>query len=250
MHLKISNLTKSFGQQKVLAGIDLDIRPGESYGLIGANGAGKSTLIHLILGLLAPDEGVITFDGQTLSGNAEIPLRKKIGFVINEDTLLYELSGKEYLHFVGTLYDIPPTVQAQRIASLSQFFFENPEDLNKRIAAYSTGMKQKMRICAALIIKPEILVLDEPFNGLDPLAAKQMLTCLQNYIINHTLLISSHHLSLLEHLCSHVAILRDGQFAFCGTLETLLAGKEGLDQQSLALLQSHEFSNKHLSWLE
>jgi len=248
--IQITDLTKSYGKFKILDKLNLTIDAGQVYGLLGKNGAGKTTLINLILDLIEKDSGSIqVFD--TDHRQLEKSAKRRIG-VVNEDlALIEEISGYEFLSFVGKIYKIPSETLKKRINDLFAYFFEDPADLKKNIAKYSTGMKKKIAFCAAVIHTPELLILDEPFSGLDPFVANQMITFLKKYHRNdRAILISSHDLSYVEKVSTHIGVLDNHQLVFNSTLGNFTEnGANELDAALLGLLKPNESEIEKIDWV-
>ncbi|MEW5842849.1 MAG: ABC transporter ATP-binding protein [Bacteroidota bacterium] len=216
----------------VLDNLDLTLTSGKTYGLLGKNGAGKSTLINILTEFVQKDSGLIQFDGIDIGKNEVISLKKEIGLVSEENSLIEEFSGNEYLDFVGNLYKIPKTELYHRIKSLSEYFFEDLHDLDKYISKYSTGMKKKLEICAAVLHKPNFLILDEPFAGLDIVAVNQLLDFLKKYQNGkRIILISGHSLNYIDKIVIHILVLKEGKIIFDGSIEEFTSnGKESIDK--------------------
>jgi ABC-2 type transport system ATP-binding protein len=248
--IQITDLTKSYGKFKILDKLNLTIDAGQVYGLLGKNGAGKTTLINLILDLIEKDSGSIqVFDTDHRQLDKSIKMR--IG-VVNEDlALIEEISGYEFLTFVGKIYKIPSETLKKRINDLFAYFFEDPADLKKNIAKYSTGMKKKIAFCAAVIHTPDLLVLDEPFSGLDPFVANQMITFLKKYYRNdRAILISSHDLSYVEKVSTHIGVLDNHQLVFNSTLGNFTEnGANELDAALLGILKPNESEIEKIDWV-
>jgi len=222
-------LTRRFGPSEsgVLAvrEMDLTVQPGQFFGFLGPNGAGKSTTIRMLTGLLAPTAGRIRILGLDLERNP-VPVKQQIG-VVPEGLALYDrLTGAEYLNFVGRMYGLDRKVAAQRAAELLEFM-QLTERPRMQVAEFSHGMKKKLALAAAVIHGPRVLFLDEPFEGVDPIAAgtlKAMLTRMTTR--GSTIFLTSHVLEIVERLCSHVAIIHRGQLVAQGSLDELRSGIE------------------------
>lgn len=231
--LRIENLTKTYGDFKAVDNLSLYINPGEIYGFIGRNGAGKTTTIKSATGLLQFDEGEIFIKGNSIKTN---PLEcKRIFSYIPDNPDLYEfMSGINYLNFVADIYGVDPD-QRNKVISKYADGFEITKDLAKPISAYSHGMKQKLAIIAALIHQPELIIMDEPFVGLDPIAThlvKEMMhdVCSRGGAI----FFSTHVLEVAEKLCDKIAIIKDGQLIKSGSMDEV-KGDESLESVFLEL---------------
>ena len=231
--LEIRNLTKKYGSKKAVDQLSLTIHEGEIYGFIGHNGAGKTTTIKACWGIIDFDEGEIYINGMSVKQN---PLEcKKILSYIPDNPDLYEfLSGIKYLNFIADVYGVSSKDRNERIKEYADMF-ELTKDLAQPISAYSHGMKQKLAIIAALIHKPKLLIMDEPFVGLDPKAAhtvKQLMRQLCDE--GGAIFFSTHVLEVAEKLCDKVAIIKGGQLIMEGTMEEV-KGNTSLEDVFLEL---------------
>ena len=248
--IQISNLTKNFGRNTVLEQINLTVEKGQVYSLLGKNGAGKTTLINLLLDLLKPDSGTVQVFGKESSQLKPVD-KLMMGIVGEELALIEEFSGYEYLIFIGKIYQIPTATLKKRIADLFQYFFEDGKDLRKRISKYSTGMKKKLAFCAAILHTPDLLILDEPFSGLDPLVASQMVLFLKKYHnLERTIFISSHDLSYVEKVSTHIGVLDQTRLVYNATLQEFTNdGTRELDAALLKILKPNEGELEKIDWL-
>ena len=231
--LEIRNLTKKYGSKKAVDQLSLTIHEGEIYGFIGHNGAGKTTTIKACCGIMDFDEGEIYIKGMSVKQN---PLEcKKILSYIPDNPDLYEfLSGIKYLNFIADVYGVSSKDRNERIKEYADMF-ELTKDLAQPISAYSHGMKQKLAIIAALIHKPKLLIMDEPFVGLDPKAAhtvKQLMRQLCDE--GGAIFFSTQVLEVAEKLCDKVAIIKGGQLIMEGTMEEV-KGNTSLEDVFLEL---------------
>ena len=216
-------LSRVFGQLVAVDHVDLRVDAGQFFGFLGPNGAGKSTTIRMLTGLLAPTAGRIHLLGLSLEGNA-IEVKRQIGVVPEGLGLFDRLTGSEYLNFVGRMYGLDRGTAAQRTAELLDFMdlADRPKTL---VVDYSQGMKKKLALAAAVIHGPRILFLDEPFEGVDAIAAGTLKTMLHNMTARGvTIFLTSHVLEIVERLCSHVAIINKGRIIADGSLDDLRAG--------------------------
>ncbi len=216
-------LSKEFGEVRAVSNLDLRVGRGVFYGFLGPNGAGKSTTIKMLTGLLAPSSGRIEILGLD-SLQRPVEVKRQIG-VVPEDMALFErLTGSEFLTFVARIYALPRDVSARRASELLEFM-DLTESPRKLIADYSHGMKKKISLAAALIHSPRVLFLDEPFEGVDAIAAKTMKTMLQSMIDRGaTIFLTSHVLDIVERLCSHVGIINRGVLVAQGSVDELRQG--------------------------
>jgi ABC-2 type transport system ATP-binding protein len=216
-------LTRRFGSLTAVDGIDLTVAAGQFFGFLGPNGAGKSTTIKMLTGLLAPTSGRMQLLGLDFSSNA-IDIKRQIGVVPEGMGLFERLTGLEYLTFVGRMYGLDRTTTLQRASELLEFMqlADRPKSV---IADYSHGMQKKIALAAAVIHGPRILFLDEPFEGVDALAAGALKALLGRMTERGvTIFLTSHVLEIVERLCSHVGIIHKGRLLAQGSLEELRAG--------------------------
>ena len=218
-------LTRRFGELIAVDQVNLRVDGGQFFGFLGPNGAGKSTMIKMLTGLLAPSAGTMRILGVDLADNP-VEVKRQIG-VVPEGLALYgRLTGAEYLNFAGRMYGLDRDTAAQRTKELLEFMqlADRPRSL---ITDYSHGMQKKLAMAAAVIHSPRILFLDEPFEGVDAIAAGTLKSMLQRMIARGaTIFLTSHVLEIVERLCSHVAIISHGKLVAQGSLEELRAGVE------------------------
>lgn len=219
--LKINNLSKFYGQVKGIENVSLTVNKGEIFGFIGPNGAGKSTTIRTVLGLLQPTSGSVTIFGQdALKNGAEI--RKKIGYLPSEVFYYENMKAKDLLTYSASFYDLKKSEvepRLEKLASLMQL------DLNKKIEDMSYGNKKKVGVVQGLLHQPELIILDEPTGGLDPLMQKQFYELLrQENTRGATILFSSHNLSEVQKMCHRVAIIRNGHIIKIDKVDSLISG--------------------------
>lgn len=233
--LNISHLTKRFGEKVAVDDLSLHIKPGEIYGFIGHNGAGKTTTLKSATGILAFDEGEILINGMSI---AEKPTAcKRILAYIPDDPALYEyMTGIKFLNFVSDIYDIDSDTRTARIRKYADLF-ELTGDLAQPISAYSHGMKQKLAIISAWIHDPKLIIMDEPFVGLDP-KASHILKGMMREKCNEggAIFFSTHVLEVAEKLCDKVAIIKEGKLQTAGTMEEV-KGNESLESVFLELVE-------------
>jgi ABC-2 type transport system ATP-binding protein len=221
--LVIRGLTRRFGDFVAVEDISLTVSSGQFYGFLGPNGAGKSTTIKMLTGLLAPTSGSIEILGLDAIADAQ-QVKRQIGVVPEGLALFGRLTAAEYLRFVGRMYGLPPDLTAQRAAELLDFM-DLASDPKKLITDFSHGMQKKLALAAAVIHGPKILFLDEPFEGIDALAANTCKAMLQGMIARGaTIFLTSHVLEIVERLCTHIAIIDKGHLIAAGSLEELRAG--------------------------
>lgn len=219
--ISIKGVTKTYGGEKVAVdNLNLEIEEGQIMGFIGPNGAGKTTTLKMITGILMPDEGEITVNGNDIVKN---PLQTKLqfGFVPDSPDMFLRLKGIEYLNFMADLYNVSTVERKAQIENMSERF-EMKEALGDKILSYSHGMRQKIVIMGALIHSPSVWILDEPLTGLDPKSAFELKEMMKEHVkLGNSVLFSTHVLEVAEKLCDKVAIINKGNLIFSGTLEDL-----------------------------
>ena len=223
--ISTQGLTRRFGELLAVDGIDLRVAPGQFFGFLGPNGAGKSTTIKMLTGLLAPSSGRIEILGLDLEENP-VEVKRQIGVVPEGMALFGRLTGSEFLNFAGRMYGLDRETAAERTAELLEFM-QLADQPKKLVTDYSHGMQKKLAMAAAVIHGPKVLFLDEPFEGVDAIAAGTLKAMLQGMIARGaTVFLTSHVLEIVERLCSHVAIIHRGRLVAQGSLEELRAGVE------------------------
>ena len=231
--LNIEHLTKAYGEKKAVDDLNLHIAPGEVYGFIGHNGAGKTTTLKSVVGILQFDAGEITIDGISIKEN---PLECKRCFAyIPDNPDLYDyMTGIKYLNFIADIFGVGANERQARIRKYADAF-ELTADLAQPIAAYSHGMKQKLAIIAAWLHEPKLILMDEPFVGLDP-KASHLLKKMMRQVCNEggAIFFSTHVLEVAEKLCDKVAIIKNGKLIRSGTMEEV-KGDESLEDVFLEL---------------
>lgn len=236
--LKINNLTKIYkGGKKAVNHLTLDVAPGDIYGFIGHNGAGKTTTIKAITGIMDFDEGDIYIDGHSVK--EEPVLCKSITAYIPDNPDIYEhLTGIQYLNFIADIFGVSKALRDERGKKYADAF-EITSNLGDLISSYSHGMKQKLAIIAALIHKPKLLILDEPFVGLDPKAALTLKEIMKECCREGgAIFFSTHVLDVAEKLCNKVAIVKGGELVASGEMEALV--KDGSLEDLFMEVISHE----------
>jgi ABC-2 type transport system ATP-binding protein len=218
-------LHRRFGELVAVDHVDLTVDAGQFFGFLGPNGAGKSTTIKMLTGLLQPTSGSVRILGLDLERNP-VEVKRQIGVVPEGLALFERLTGSEFLEFAGRMYGLDRKTAAQRTAELLEFM--QLADRHKTLVAdYSHGMKKKLALAAAVIHAPQVLFLDEPFEGVDAVAAGTLKEMLNRMIARGvTVFLTSHVLEIVERLCSHVAIIHYGRLVAQGSIEELRAGVE------------------------
>jgi ABC-2 type transport system ATP-binding protein len=223
--ISTQGLTRRFGELLAVDGIDLRVAPGHFFGFLGPNGAGKSTTIKMLTGLLAPSAGRIEILGLDLTTHP-VEVKRQIGVVPEGLALFGRLTGSEFLNFAGRMYGLDRQTAAKRTAELLDFM-QLSDQPKKLVTDYSHGMQKKLAMAAAVIHGPKVLFLDEPFEGVDAIAAGTLKSMLQGMIARGaTIFLTSHVLEIVERLCSHVAIIHQGSLVAQGSLAELRAGVE------------------------
>jgi ABC-2 type transport system ATP-binding protein len=231
------NLTRRFGDLVAVQEVNLRVAPGQFFGFLGPNGAGKSTTIKMLTGLLAPTSGRIEILGLDFERQV-VDVKRQIGVVPEGLALFGRLTGAEYLTFVGRMYGLDRDTCARRATELLDFM-QLADQPRKLVTDYSHGMQKKLALAAAVIHGPKILFLDEPFEGVDAIAAGTLKAMLQRMIARGaTIFLTSHVLEIVERLCSHVAIIHRGQLVAQGSLEELRAGVQAQSAAQPQLLAS------------
>lgn len=216
--LKINNLTKRYGDKKAVDNLSLHIQKGEIYGFIGHNGAGKTTTIKSCCGILNFDEGDILVDGVSIKDDP-LSCKKKIAYIPDNPDLYEFLSGIKYLNFVADVFGVSRQDREERISKYADMF-ELTKDLAQPINAYSHGMKQKLAVISALIHDPKLIIMDEPFVGLDPKASHLLKQTMREHCDRGgAIFFSTHVLEVAEKLCDKVAIIKGGKLITSGTME-------------------------------
>ncbi len=231
--LRIEHLTKTYGEKRAVDDLSLHIAPGEIYGFIGHNGAGKTTTLKSVVGILQFDAGEIYIDGHSVK--TEPLVCKRLFAYIPDNPDLYDfMSGIKYLNFIADIFGVSAEVRKERIAKYAAIF-ELTDDLGQPIASYSHGMKQKLAIIAAWLHDPKLVIMDEPFVGLDPKASHLLKGMMRELCENGgAIFFSTHVLEVAEKLCDKVAIIKAGKLIRSGTMEEV-KGDDSLEEVFLEL---------------
>jgi ABC-2 type transport system ATP-binding protein len=222
--LSIQGLVKRFGDTIAVAGIDLAVDAGSFYGIVGPNGAGKTTTLSMVAGLLRPDAGKITVHGVDVWSDP-VAAKRTMGVLPDRLRLFDRLTGAQLLFYSGTLRGLSEETVRLRTADLaSAFGFEDA--LNRLVTDYSAGMSKKIALAAAMIHSPRVLILDEPFESVDPVSAANVTQILRSYVeAGGTVVVSSHSMDLIQRICDHVAVVVHGAILDSGTMESVRRGK-------------------------
>ena len=231
--LNIQHLTKIYGGKKAVDDLSLHIRPGEIYGFIGHNGAGKTTTLKSCCGILQFDSGDILVDGVSIRKDP-LACKKRMAYIPDNPDLYEYMTGIQYLNFIADVFGVPAAERAERIRRYGDAF-ELTGDLPQPVSAYSHGMKQKLAILSALVHAPKLLLMDEPFVGLDPKASHQLKVLMRQFCDGGgAIFFSTHVLEVAEKLCDKVAIIRGGRLIRAGTMEEV-KGDDSLEEVFLEL---------------
>ncbi|MGN0314304.1 MAG: ABC transporter ATP-binding protein [Fusicatenibacter sp.] len=231
--LEINHLTKTYGEKKAVDDLNLHIKPGEIYGFIGHNGAGKTTTLKAVVGILQFDSGEILIDGKSVR-TAPLDCKREIAYIPDNPDLYDYMTGIKYLNFIADIFKVSAADRQVRIRKYADLF-ELTEDLAQPIAAYSHGMKQKLAIIAAWLHRPKLIIMDEPFVGLDP-KASHLLKGMMREVCDEggAIFFSTHVLEVAEKLCDKVAIIKGGKLVRSGTMEEV-KGDDSLEEVFLEL---------------
>ena len=233
--LKIEHLTKTFGEKKAVDDLTLHIAPGEIYGFIGHNGAGKTTTLRSIAGIQQFDQGEILIHGLSIKTDP-LECKRQMAYIPDNPDLYEYMSGIKYLNFVADVFGVSPQDRQERIRDYADRF-ELTQDLAQPVAAYSHGMKQKLAIISAWLHAPRLILMDEPFVGLDPKAAHLLKEMMREVCDEGgAIFFSTHVLEVAEKLCDKVAIIRAGKLVIAGDTETV-RGDESLEDVFLELVE-------------
>ena len=231
--LSIEHLSKSYGEKKAVDDLSLSIKAGEIYGFIGHNGAGKTTTLKSVVGILAFDAGEIKVNGISVRENP-IAVKREIAYIPDNPELYPYMTGIKYLNFIADIFRVPTDVREERIRKYADAFGLT-SDLGQAISSYSHGMKQKLAVISAWIHEPKLIVMDEPFVGLDPKAAHTLKEMMRELCDEGgAIFFSTHVLEVAEKLCDKVAIIKSGKLIRSGTMEEV-KGDESLEEVFLEL---------------
>ncbi len=231
--LIIEHLTKSYGTKRAVDDLSLHIRPGEIYGFIGHNGAGKTTTLKSAVGILKFDEGTITINGNSIIDDP-VKCKRELAYIPDNPDLYEFMSGIKYLNFVADIFSIPAAERQEKIRKYADLF-ELTGDLGQPISAYSHGMKQKLAVISAWLHSPKLIVMDEPFVGLDPKASHLLKEMMREHCDSGgAIFFSTHVLEVAEKLCDKVAIIKQGKLIKAGTMEEV-KGDDSLEEVFLEL---------------
>lgn len=245
--IAIADLRKVYNGKAAVDGLTLTVPRGCFFGFLGPNGAGKSTTIRMLIGLAAPTSGSIELLGLRMP-QQELEIKKRIGLVPDENLLFDRLTGREFLEFVGRMYGLERHLAVQRADELLELFLLSAER-RKLIAEYSKGMRKRVAMAASLIHRPELFLMDEPFEGVDAMGARLMKEILLDQVRQGaTIFLTSHVLEVVERLCDRVAIINQGRIVMEGVTRDLRQGAESLEDVFVRVVRAERSSEK-LEWL-
>lgn len=234
--LEIKNLTKKYNNKKAVDTLTLTINDGEIFGFIGHNGAGKTSTIKCCVGILTFDDGEILVDGLSVAKNP-VECKRKIAYIPDNPDLYEQLTGIQYLNFIADIYEIDKETRKEQIKKYSDIF-ELANNLADIISTYSHGMKQKLALISAFIREPKILILDEPFVGLDPKSSHEVKKIMQQMCDEgKSVFFSTHVLEVAEKICDKIAIIKDGKLIAFGKTDDV-KGDKSLEDVFLELVDN------------
>ncbi len=244
--ISVRDLRKVYDGRAAVDGLSLTVPRGCFFGFLGPNGAGKSTTIRMLTGLIPATSGTIELLGLQMPGQ-EMEIKKRIGLVPDESLLFDRLTGAEFLEFVGRMYGLARPLAIHRAAELLELFELN--EPRKLISEYSKGMRKRVAMAASLIHRPELFLMDEPFEGVDAVGARLMKDILLDQVHHGaTIFLTSHVLEVVERLCDHVAIIKNGNIVRQGSMEELRNGHETLEEVFVREVGA-EKAFERLEWL-
>jgi ABC-2 type transport system ATP-binding protein len=245
--IEIRDLRKFYGSKAAVDGLSLSVPRGSFFGFLGPNGAGKSTTIRMLTGLIPPTSGSIALLGMPMP-DQELEIKKRIGLVPDESLLFDRLTGAEFREFVGRMYGLARPVAQERAGELLGLF-ELADQRRKLIAEYSKGMRKRVAMAASLIHRPELFLMDEPFEGVDAVGARLMKDILLDQVRQGaTIFLTSHVLEVVERLCDRVAIINEGKIVREGTMQELRSASETLEDVFVRVVGA-ERAFERLDWL-
>lgn len=245
--LRIVGLTKWFGEIQALNGLTLDVPAGSCFGLVGPNGSGKSTTLRSVIGLVRPDSGSIEVCGHDVAVDL-LPARASMGVVLDPLQLFERLTAREFLATMGELRRMDPDLVRERSGQLFETL-QLDGDADRQIAGYSHGMRKKTALAAAVLHRPRLLLLDEPFEGVDPVSARTMRSMLDRFRVGGgTVVFSSHVMELVERLCDYVAVIHHGCVVASGPTAELRNGRR-LDEVFIDVVGASAVDDDALAWL-
>lgn len=241
------SLRKLYGAKAAVDGLDLEVPQGSFFGFLGPNGAGKTTTIHILIGLIPATSGEIEILGLPLASNLQ-EIKHRIGIVPDENVLFDRLTGFEFLQFAGRMYGLEKRVAQERARELLELF-ELDQEPRKLIAEYSKGMRKRVALAGALIHRPQLFLLDEPFEGVDPIGARLMKDILLGQVRQGaTIFLTSHVSEVVERLCDRVAIINEGRIVIEGSMQELRSAEDTLEDTFVRVVGGDRLAQS-LDWL-
>ena len=245
--IAVRDLRKKYEGKAAVDGLSLTVARGSFFGFLGPNGAGKSTTIRMLTGLIPATSGSIELLGLPMPAR-ELEIKQRIGLVPDESLLFDRLTGAEFIEFVGRMYDLDRTLARQRADELLELF-ELANERRKLIAEYSKGMRKRVAMAASLIHKPELFLMDEPFEGVDAVGARLMKDILLDQVKHGaTIFLTSHVLEVVERLCDHAAIINAGKIVAEGSMDELRSGSQTLEEVFVRTVAADR-EYERLEWL-
>jgi ABC-2 type transport system ATP-binding protein len=245
--LRIRGLTKWFGSHQALDALDLDVPAGSCFGLVGPNGSGKSTTLRSVVGLVRPDAGSIAVCGVDVATDLR-RARATMGVVLDPLQLFERLTAREFLSTMGELRGLDTGLVAERSEQLFATL-ALADDADRQIAGYSHGMRKKTALASAVLHRPRLLLLDEPFEGVDPVSARTMRAMLDRFRAGGgTVVFSSHVMDLVERLCDHVGVIHEGKVVASGPTDALRGGRR-LEEAFIDVVGASDIDDEALAWL-
>jgi ABC-2 type transport system ATP-binding protein len=246
--IAVRDLRKVYDGKAAVDGLDLTVPRGTFFGFLGPNGAGKSTTIRMLTGLIPTTSGSIEILGLQMPAD-EMEIKKRIGLVPDDSLLFDRLTGAEFLEFVGRMYALDRTLAVHRAGELLELF-ELANEGRKLVAEYSKGMRKRLAMAAALIHRPELFLLDEPFEGVDAVGARLMKDILLDQVrAGATIFLTSHVLEVVERLCDHAAIIDQGKIVAEGSMHDLRGASETLEDVFVRTVGAGRRDYEKLEWL-
>jgi ABC-2 type transport system ATP-binding protein len=245
--ISVRDLRKMYGQKAAVDGVHLAVPRGCFFGFLGPNGAGKTTTIRMLMGLIPPTAGRISMLGYAMPAD-HLEIKRRIGLVPDESLLFDHLTGAEFVEFVGRMHSLPVPTARERSRELMELF-ELDTHGRKLIAEYSKGMRKRVAMAASLIHRPQLFLMDEPFEGVDAVGARLMKNILLDQVRHGaTIFLTSHVLEVVERLCDRVAIIDEGRIVVEGTMAELRSGSETLEDIFVRVVGAGG-SGEALEWL-
>lgn len=245
--LRIIGLTKKFGTTTAIDGLTLDVPQGACYGLVGPNGSGKSTTMRAVCGLVRPDAGVIEVCGTRVDVDV-LTTRKAMGVMLDPLQLFDRLTAWEFVETIGTLRDLDAETARARAGDLFGVL-DLLDDADRPISGYSHGMRKKTALAAALLARPRLVMLDEPFEGVDPVSTRAMRRMLDRFREGGgTVVLSTHVMDIVERVCDHVGVIHRGRLVASGPIDELRAGRR-LEDAFIDVVGASDLDDQALEWL-